>query len=42
MNKPRISEEKASQISGVESGISEYIHSQNEDILESLSTHFQV
>ncbi len=33
VSKPQISEEKASQISVVESGLSEYIHSQNEDIL---------
>lgn len=39
-SKPRISEEKVSQISVVESGMSEYIHSQNEDILEALTTHF--
>lgn len=40
VSKPRISEEKASQISVVESGMSEYIHSQNEDILEALTTRF--
>ncbi len=39
-SKPRISEEKANQISVVESGMSDYIHSQNEDILEALTTHF--
>ena len=39
-SKPRISEEKARQISVVESGMSDYIYSQNEDILEALTTHF--
>jgi len=39
-SKPRISEEKVSKISVVESGMSEYVHSQNEDILEALTTRF--